>query len=127
MGTHLLDTNVVIDFLANRLPPSGMRYMATVVNSVPIISIISKIELLGFNGTDAAMELTEDFVNISILLDVSPEVVDKTIELRRQYKIKLPDAIIAATALVHNLTLISRNFDDFKRIAGLTVLDAHRI
>ena len=104
-----------------------MRYMATVVNSVPIISIISKIELLGFNGTTAAMELTEDFVNISTLLDVSPEVVDKTIELRRQYKIKLPDAIIAATALVHNLTLISRNFDDFKRIAGLTVLDAHRI
>ena len=127
MGTHLLDTNVVIDFLANRLQPNGMRYMATVVNSVPIISIISKIELLGFNGTTAAMELTEDFVNISTLLDVSPEVVDKTIELRRQYKIKLPDAIIAATALVHNLTLISRNFDDFKRIAGLTVLDAHRI
>jgi predicted nucleic acid-binding protein len=73
------------------------------------------------------MELTEDFVNISTLLDVSPEVVDKTIELRRQYKIKLPDAIIAATALVYNLTLVSRNFDDFKRIAGLTVLDAHRI
>ena len=127
MGTHLLDTNVVIDFLANRLPPNGRGYMATVVNSVPIISVISKIELLGFNGTTDAMELTEDFVNISTLLDLSPEVVDKTIELRRQYKIKLPDAIIAATALVHHLTLISRNFDDFKRIAGLTVVDAHRI
>jgi predicted nucleic acid-binding protein len=127
MGTHLLDTNVVIDFLANKLPPNGMRYMATVVNNVPILSIISKIELLGFNGTTAAMELTEEFVNISTLLSVSPEVVDKTIELRRQYKIKLPDAIIAATALVHNLTLISRNFDDFKRLAGLTVVDAHRI
>ena len=127
MGTHLLDTNVVIDFLAGKLPPKGTSFMNTVVNTQPIMSIITKIELLGFNGTAAAMELTEDFVSVSTLLDISPEVVDKTIILRRQFKIKLPDALIAATALVHDLTLISRNYDDFKRITGLTVLDAHRI
>jgi hypothetical protein len=67
MGTHLLDTNVVIDFLEGRLPPMGKTYMDTVVNAVPIISIISKIELLGFNGTEAAMTLTEDFVGVSVL------------------------------------------------------------
>ncbi len=127
MGTHLLDTNAVIDFLEGRLPPMGKAYMNTVVNAIPIISIITKIELLGFNGTETAMTLTEDFVSVSILLGVSSEVVDRTILLRRQYKIKLPDAIIAATALVHNLTLVSRNYDDFKRISGLTVIDAHRM
>jgi predicted nucleic acid-binding protein len=127
MGTHLLDTNVVIDFLEGRLPPMGKTYMDTVVNAIPIMSIISKIELLGFNGTDAAMTLTEDFIGVSVLLDLSVEIVDRTIMLRRQYKIKLPDGIIAATALVHNLTLISRNYDDFKRISGLTVIDAHRM
>jgi predicted nucleic acid-binding protein len=101
--------------------------MNKVVNTLPIMSVITKIELLGFNGAAAAMELTEDFVGVSTLLEVSPEVVDKTITLRRQFKIKLPDALIAATALVHDLTLISRNYDDFKRITGLTVLDAHRM
>jgi hypothetical protein len=47
------------------------------------------------------------------------------IALRKLIKIKLPDAIIAATALVHNLTLLSRNTHDFKNVPGLTVLNPH--
>ncbi|WP_394996139.1 type II toxin-antitoxin system VapC family toxin [Emticicia sp.] len=46
-------------------------------------------------------------------------IVYKTIELRRLYKIKLPDAIIAATAIVFDFTLISRNDKDFENINGL--------
>jgi predicted nucleic acid-binding protein len=47
--------------------------------------------------------------------------------LRRMYKkLKLGDAIIAATALEHNLALITRNIADFRNIAGLRVLDPHR-
>lgn len=47
--------------------------------------------------------------------------------MRRKYKTKLPDAIIAATALVHNLTIISRNTADFKNIEGLKVLDLYNL
>jgi predicted nucleic acid-binding protein len=49
-------------------------------------------------------------------------VIAKTIELRKKYRIKLPDAIIAATAIVHELTLITRNTPDFKSINGLKLL-----
>ena len=47
----------------------------------------------------------------------------KTIELRQQFRIKLPDAIIAATALVYDLTLITRNAVDFKNIAGIKLIN----
>lgn len=53
------------------------------------------------------------------------DIVNKTISIRKSNKIKLPDAIIAATALVYDLTLISRNTSDFKNIAGLQSIHPH--
>ncbi|WP_151088219.1 PIN domain-containing protein [Hymenobacter baengnokdamensis] len=47
----------------------------------------------------------------------------KTIQLRQQYKVKLPDAIIAATALVHGLPILTRNTRDFKAFTDLVVLN----
>ena len=49
-------------------------------------------------------------------------IVEKTIDVRRLYKIKLPDAIIAATVLTNNFTLITGNTKDFKNIKGLKVI-----
>jgi len=49
------------------------------------------------------------------------EIVNKTIELRRKHKKKLPDIIIASTAIVHNLTLATRNIADFKNIENLLI------
>ena len=57
--------------------------------------------------------------------DQIQNVVDKTIEICKQHKIKLPDAIIAATALVNNFTLVTRNIDDFKNIAGLKTINPY--
>jgi len=53
------------------------------------------------------------------VLDIDNEVVLKTIEIRKSIKIALPDAIIAATALVYDFTLLSRNTKDFKNIPEL--------
>jgi len=50
-----------------------------------------------------------------------------TIELRKEYKIKLPDALIAAPALHYRLGLITRNTFDFKKIDGLEVINPHLI
>ncbi len=52
-------------------------------------------------------------------------IMDKTIKLRSLYKTKLPDAVIAATALQNNLVLVSRNTKDFKNIQGLEIIDPH--
>jgi len=59
------------------------------------------------------------------VLDLTNNVVETCINIRKKHKTKLPDAIIAATALVYDLTIISRNTSDFKNIDGLTVIDPH--
>ena len=53
------------------------------------------------------------------LTEIDNDIVNKTIEIRKNIKIALPDAIIAATALVYDFTLLSRNAKDFKNIPEL--------
>ncbi len=129
MGTqYLIDSNAVIDYLSGLLPSGGMKFIDGIVNAVPQISIITKIEVLGYgNLPSGSQQLLIDFINDSIILGLSDTVVNQTITLRQQIKIKLPDAIIASTALANGLELVSRNKNDFKNVVGLTVIDPHSI
>ena len=63
------------------------------------------------------------FTNASVIYDLNNAVVDATILICKQNKIKLPDAIIAATALVHNFLLVTRNVADFKNIKDIQVVN----
>ena len=125
MGTRfLLDTNSVIYYLDNALPNSAMNFLDTVLDIEAYISVISKIELLGWNPpTGVSLQPIQDFVDTAIVLPLNDAVVQKTIEIRRSKKIKLPDAIIAATALVNGLEIVSRNISDFSGINGLICYD----
>jgi predicted nucleic acid-binding protein len=60
-----------------------------------------------------------NFVHASPTYDLDDGVIEQAIKLRRQKKMKLGDAIIAATALEYDIPLVTRNGDDFKHIAGL--------
>ncbi len=122
-----MDSNAVIDYLRSSLPATGMVFMNGVVNDIPKVSIVSKIEVLGFNTVPAAYKLLTDFFNDSLVLPLSDEVAETTIDLRKKFKIKLPDAIVAATAIAYNLTLITRNTSDFQKISDITCLDPHQI
>jgi len=63
----------------------------------------------------------------SSIFELTEEVADSCIDLRKKYKTKLPDAIIAATALVYEFTLITRNVSDFKNIKNLKIVDPYSI
>jgi len=65
----------------------------------------------------------KELIELATILPVSKEVAGKAIELRRSKRIKLADAVIASTALVNNLTLITRNTRDFKRIRDLQIIN----
>lgn len=123
----LIDTNSVIDYLGSKLPKTGMDFMNGIIDHTPIISVITKIELLGFNTADKHYELLKNFILDSVVLNLNDEVVDCCIELRKAHKTKLPDAIIAATAMVNGLKIISRNTKDFKNIVDLEVIDPHHL
>ncbi len=124
---YLIDTNAVIDFLGNKLPEEGMKFMADVIDAVPNISIITQIEVLGFNTTKDQYEILSDFMDDAIIFELTEDVADLCIDLRKKHKTKLPDAIIAATALASKATLITRNYSDFKNIKGLTVINPHSL
>ena len=61
------------------------------------------------------------------VIEVDKAIINQTILLRKSRKIKLPDAIIAATAMVHELTLITHNIKDFERIERLQVIDPYTV
>jgi len=122
---YLIDTNVIIDYLGNKISQSGMQFMNTVIDAVPNISIITKIEVLGFNTTKSEYQILIDFMDDSNVIELSKNVADICIEIRKRNKIKLPDAIIASTALASNSALITRNIADFKNINGLIVINPH--
>ncbi|WP_028522508.1 type II toxin-antitoxin system VapC family toxin [Runella limosa] len=119
----LIDTNAASDYLGGRLPVGGLQFMDTIVNDAPIISIINRIELLGHN--QAGIEKFKILVASCIVVELTESVILKVIAIRKSRRIKIPDAIIAATALVYDLTLITHNLSDFEGISGLKIIDAH--
>lgn len=121
---YLLDTNTIINYLDASLPISAMAFMNKIVDEQSNISVISKIETLGYNFEFISEKNTmEIFVGNSTVLYLNEDIVNQTILIRKAKKIKLPDAIIAATAITHNLTLVSRNVADFKNISGIKVIN----
>jgi predicted nucleic acid-binding protein len=125
---YLMDSNALIDYIALRLPQSGSDFVEKIFDNDFLTSIIVKIEVLGYNDVPHKMAAMEEFISAATIFPLDEAVAQKTIELRRLHrKFKLGDAIIAATALVHNFTLISRNLSDFKHIRGLDVIDPYAI
>jgi len=93
-----------------------------------LISPIVRIELLSFPNLSieedlAIKDLLSNFTSIPLIR----EIEDLTIELKRTHKIKLPDAIIAATSLYQNVILVTRNIHNFQGIAGLKLENPFKI
>jgi len=120
---YFLDSNVIIGYLAGQIPSSGMDFVSEIVSNKPNISVISQIEVLRFNNTPENEAVLEEFINMSKVYPLSNNVVERTIKLCKQNKIKLPDAIIAATALSEGFTLVTRNIHDFNKIPDLILLN----
>lgn len=124
----IIDSNVIIDFASSRLPQNGSDFVEQIFNTDFIISVVVKIEVLGFDGLNDKMLALEEFVNSASILPLDDAITKQTILLRKNYKkLKLGDSIIAATALVYNLTIITRNISDFKNIDELKTIDPHNL
>lgn len=117
---RLLDSNIIIyaskpchDFL---LPLIAAPDICT--------SAVSYVEVLGYNLlTPPEAQLLEEFFANTLTLPISPSVLDQAVELRRRRRMKLGDALVAATALTHGCELVTRNTADFDWVAGLSLYD----
>jgi predicted nucleic acid-binding protein len=125
---YLIDSNVLIDYAAGRLPLIGSNFVELVFELQFVMSVFVKIEVLGFDEFPHKMDAMEDFVGLAQVIPLDEKITIRTVDLRRTYKkLKLPDAIIAATSLEYNLVLITHNVRDFQNIKGLKLLNPYSI
>ena len=130
MGTrYLADSNALIDYLEETMPEKGLAFMDALVDSREvIISVITEIEVLGFQAADVYLQKVQQLVDAAEIIPLADAtIIREAIAIRRTARIKLPDAVIAATAKVRGLTLLSRNEKDFSRVEGLSVLNLHTL
>jgi predicted nucleic acid-binding protein len=115
----ILDTNALIYISNKRIDSSVIleRYSSIYISS------ISHIEFLGFNFTDAEdLELAKSIVKQFEIIHTNDFISQIAIQYRQKRKIKLPDAIILATASHLGAELCTANVDDFKSLDERVVL-----
>lgn len=118
----LIDTNIIIYFLDDQIPDNQLTKILTIFEQSFNISTITYIEVLGWQLliSDKRKE-TESFLSNANIIFVDNLIQDKTVDIKTVKKIKTPDAIIGATAIVHNLTLVTRNESDFNHLSELKI------
>jgi toxin FitB len=113
----LLDSNTII-YRAQGLS------LDKFVNNTGYVSIITKIEVLGFPKlTEKEKNEFEKFFREVEILPVTEVIAQTAIFLKQKKKISIPDSIIASTALVHKIPLLSANTKDFKWIPELKLIN----
>ncbi|MEP7111229.1 MAG: type II toxin-antitoxin system VapC family toxin [Ferruginibacter sp.] len=123
---YLWDTNTAIYFLQQQFPRGAEKFIDDLVkDEQPVISAITEIELLCWKtATEKDLEVLHNFINDALVIESGQPIKLKTADIRKTHKIKLPDAIIGATALVYDLTLLSRNVSDFSNINGIKIINS---
>lgn len=117
----LLDSNIVIYL---RDPQWGEKIFDQIDDERLATCNVVISEVLGFKGLEKAdADYFERFFVTMKNFQFDDAVTKMVIELRRRYAIQLPDAIVAATALVNDLTLCTHNVEDFEKISDLLLFD----
>src|SRR6266542_5704738 len=99
MMEYLLDTNVLIYFVNGSLNREQERLVKDILNDSFNISILTKIEFLGWSGhTEDGYLKSASFAERANVFFIDDEIFNTTIGIKRRHKIKLVDSIICATA-----------------------------
>jgi toxin FitB len=116
----LLDSNIII--YSAQSENEFLRQL--IAERTPAVSAVSYVEVLGYHRlSDSERSHFEVFFAEAQVLPLSQPVLDAAVRLRQAKKIKLGDSLVAGTALLYGLTLVTRNVDDFIGIDGLSVLN----
>ena len=108
MVKALIDTNILVDFLNGA--PEARRELGLYEDAA--ISIVSWMEVM-VGASDAASQATRAFLSGFDIVGLNERVAEEAVRLRRTHKIKLPDAIVWASAQCQGRLLVTRNTKDF--------------
>ncbi|HVS90941.1 MAG TPA: type II toxin-antitoxin system VapC family toxin [Mucilaginibacter sp.] len=117
---YLIDNNIIIySYL------SDYKYLRDLfVPDQVVVSEISRVEVLGYNKiTKAEESYFQDIFRLIPIILPSQAIFDAAIIFRKMHKLSLGDSLIAGTAMVHNLTIYTKNFSDFKKLTGIDCID----
>ncbi len=119
----VLDTNAIIYYFKDEQSAVKVIDKIFAQNSIVYISVITELELLSFsNLTTNELNKIEEFLQIVAIVPLDSRLARMAANLRRLYKIKTVDSIIAATSLYTGSALITRNIKDFQKIIGLKLI-----
>ena len=120
---YLIDTNILIYHTAGSKAISNF-ISDMIAQQAFNVSVLTKIEFLGWEKhSPEGFEKCSRLIKLSNVYLIDDDIAEKTIELKRRVKIKLADAVIAATALVNNFKLVTRNVDDYKGVKELEIFN----
>lgn len=125
---YLIDTNAIHDYLQELYTEKGLAKVDKILALEANISVVTQIEILSYiPSSEVFAQRLHSFVEESTIYELNGAIVEKTISLRRQYRIKIGDAIIAATALIHDFTIVTNNERDFNKVKGLRILNPYNL
>lgn len=107
MVRAIIDTNILVDYLQGL--PAAAAELARYAN--PAISIVSWMEVM-VGATEQTESAVRAFLDSFELIALDGNVADRAVKLRRTHRIKLPDAVIWATAQANQFLLVTRNTRD---------------
>ncbi len=124
----LIDSSAIIKYLNETLSEEGLSFIDNIIERESIISFVTEIELQVWNPPNADdLRVFQLFVSKSSIIGISDAIIKETIRIRKSFKVKLPDALIAATAISNDITLVADNDKDFKQIADLKYINPNKI
>src|ERR1700687_4018816 len=109
MVKAVFDTNILVDYLS-AVPQARIELQRYTEKA---ISIITWMEVM-VGATGDVEDATRSFLGAFDVIALDAEIAERAVSLRRGHHIKLPDAIIRATAQTHAMLLVTRNTRDFK-------------
>ncbi|NEW82733.1 MAG: type II toxin-antitoxin system VapC family toxin [Mariniphaga sp.] len=117
---YLIDTCAVIKYLDEIFPLDALSFMDDLVDEDSKVSFITKIELLVWNPPNPEdIKIRQKFLAGSEIQYIDDEIIKRATQIRKITNIKLPDAVIAATAMTFDFVLLSDNDKDFLKVEPL--------